>query len=81
MPRQPCSHANAYATNKECDYLAVAGRRGASEADRKRVAFIAHFQWFDMKSKDDTEDIPFVDLKEAEALLNAYFPPDGTVVW
>ena len=39
MPRQPCSHANAYATNKEYDYLAVAGRRGASEADAKLAPF------------------------------------------
>ena len=33
----PCSHANA--KNKEDDYLAVTGRRGASEADAKLAPF------------------------------------------
>lgn len=54
---------------------------GVSHEERRRAAFVAHFQWFDSRSKDDVEDLPKVDLKGAEELLREYFPPDGTVVW
>ena len=49
--------------------------------DRRRAAFVAHFQWFDSKSKEATDEIPPTDLKEVEALLAEYFPPRGEVVW
>jgi hypothetical protein len=51
-----------------------------SRTDVSRAGFVAHFQWFDAKSKEVTALIPHVDLREAEALIRAYFP-GGMVEW
>ena len=52
----------------------------SDSAELKRAAFVAHFQWFDARSKANTEDIPPTDLHELETHLRAHFP-DGMVTW
>lgn len=55
-------------------------RASLSAADVERATFVAQFQWFDARSKQQTERIPPVDLDEVEAVINHYFP-GGMLVW
>ena len=49
-------------------------------ADRHRTEFVAYFQWFDARSKQQTDEIPLVDLDEVDEVIREYFP-DGMLVW
>ena len=42
--------------------------------------FVAYFQWFDARSKQQTDEIPLVDLDEVDEVIREYFP-DGMLVW
>ena len=48
--------------------------------DIQRVKFVAHFQWFDARSKRVADEIPAVDMDLVDATLQHYFK-DGTIVW
>lgn len=52
----------------------------ACASNRKRAGFVAHFSWFDLKSKVQMDEIPGIDFDEAEKLLSEYFP-EGHIVW
>lgn len=55
-------------------------RASLSAADVERATFVAQFQWFDARSKKQTDRIPPVDLDEVEAIISHYFP-GGMLVW
>ena len=59
---------------------ARAFKASLSAGDLERVQFVAHFQWFDARSKSQTEVIPAVDFEEIEAVIHQFFP-DGTIVF
>ena len=55
-------------------------RASLSAADVERATFVAQFQWFDARSKQQTERIPPVDVDEVMDVINYYFP-GGMLVW
>lgn len=59
---------------------AQAFKRRLSNDDKKRAKFVAHFQWFDARSKSITDEIPTVDIDSVHELIDAYFP-NGEIEW
>ena len=46
----------------------------------RRAKFVAHFAYFDRDSKQQTDEIPVVDVDEVQQLLRSYFP-GGLLEW